>query len=707
MIQMKWRVILVSALLAVLLISCGQAPQPQAPDVRKEAKVDTIFGHVMTDNYYWLRDKENPEVIAYLDAENAYTDSVMEPVKNLREKLFEEMKGRIKEDDSSVPALHNGYYYYSRQEEGKQYPIYCRKKGSVTAPEEILLDVNQLAEGKDYMYVGSYTVSTDNRILAYTSDESGAERYTIKFKNLETGEMFPEEISNGATSMEWANDSRTLFYLTRDETWRTNKLYRHVLGTSPETDILVFEEPDERYWCGIGKTKDDKFLTLGIGSKITTEYRILEADNPTGKFRMFSPRVVGTEYEIAHHTGEFYIWTNADKAVNFKLMKAAEGKTDRKYWQEVIPASDSVMIDAMDIFANYLALFIRKHGQTMIEIRNLQNHETHFMEFEEPIYTVEPGTNLEYNTDILRFDYTSLLTPQSVFDYNMNERTKELKKEKEVLGGYDRTKYIQERIFATASDGSKIPISLCYPKNLKKDGQNFCYLYGYGAYGINYDPYFSTNRVSLLERGFIFAIAHVRGSGVMGRNWYEDGKFLNKKNSFTDFIASAGCLIEQGYTSSDRLAISGGSAGGLLVGAAMNMRPDLFEVVLAGVPFVDVINTMRDESIPLTVIEYDEWGNPHDSVYFEYMLSYSPYDNVAAMDYPNVLITAGLNDPRVQYWEPAKWTAKLRDLKTDNNHLLLYTNMGAGHGGASGRYEALKELALEYAFMFNVFGIKK
>lgn len=697
--------VLLAAIMAlgILIVSCGEAPLPDPPVAKKEAKIDTLFGHEMIDDYYWMRDRDNPEVIKYLEDENAYTDAYVSRIKKFEDKIYGELKSRIVEDDMSVPARKGDYYYYSREEEGKQYPIYCRKKGSLDAPEEILLDENLLAEGKDFMNVGNYRVSPNGNLLAYAVDETGGERYTIRVKNLSTGELLNDSIPNVSTSIEWAADNMTLFYMTLDETWRPNRLYRHQLGKSD--DKLVFEEPDGRFWCGIGKTLSQDYLILYIGSKITTEYRILKADNPLGEFKVFSPRKTGREYEIAHHDGYFYILTNADGATNFKLMRTPVNKTGDRNWEEIIPTSDSVMIEGMTLFKNHMALFIRKMGQTMIQITDFRDNRAHYIEFEEPIYTVENSTNLEYDSELLRFSYTSMLTPQSIYDYNMNDRTRELKKQKEVPG-YDRSKYEQTRIWAKAEDGTMIPMSICYPKGMKKDGRNYCYLYGYGAYGISYDPYFSTNRISLLDRGFIFALAHVRGGGVMGRKWYEDGKFLTKKNSFTDFIACAEYLIGEGYTSSDRMAAGGGSAGGLLMGAVANMRPDLFKVIVADVPFVDLMNTMLDESIPLTVLEYEEWGNPNDSVYFEYMLSYSPYDNVTKQAYPNMLITAGLNDPRVQYWEASKWTAKLRADNTGNNLILLKTNMGAGHQGASGRYDAIRELAMEYAFVLDVFGIK-
>ncbi len=695
-----------ATLLFALIIGCGQSPPPEPPIAKKEAKVDTMFGHVMTDNYFWLRDRDNPEVIAYLEAENAYTDSVMKHAKKLEDKIYNELKSRIIEDDKSVPARKGDYYYYYRTEEGKQYNIYCRKKGSVDAPEEVILDCNKLAEGKDYFNLGSYKVSPNANILAYAIDTSGSERYIIRFKNLDTGEEYGDAISDAATSIAWANDNKTLFYMTRDEAWRPYQLYRHVLGTAQANDKLLYEEVDERFWSGVGKSKSGKYIVLGIESKLTSEYRYLDADNPTGELKVFQKRKPGVEYSISNHGDEFYILTNADGATNFKLMKTPASRTGIENWETVVPASDSVMIDGMEMFKNYLVLFIRDQGQTLIRVTDLRNNTTHTVEFDEPVYTVENGTNLEYDTDILRFNYTSMLTPESVYDYNMKTQTKELRKKKKVPG-YDRSKYAQKRVFARASDGTMIPISMCYPKEMKQDSSNYCYLYGYGAYGVSYDPYFSTNRISLLDRGFIFAIAHIRGGGVMGRKWYEEGKFLNKKNTFTDFIDCAEYLKSNGYTSTDRLAISGGSAGGLLIGAVLNMRPDLCKVAVARVPFVDVMNTMLDETIPLTVPEYEEWGNPNDSVYFEYMLSYSPYDNVKHTAYPNILITAGLNDPRVQYWEPAKWTAKLREMKTDDNLLLLYINMGAGHGGASGRYDALRELALEYTFILDMFGITK
>lgn len=674
------------------------------PVAKIETKTDTLFGHVMADNYYWLRQRDNPEVIRYLEAENAYTDAVMKHTEGLQEKLYQEMVSRIKETDMSVPVKWDDYYYYSRTEEGKQYSIYCRKKGSLEATEEILLDINQLAEGKDYTAVGVYAVSPNHRLLAYAVDTMGNERYTLRVKDLQTGRLYPDVIDSIATSFEWANDNRTFFYTITDEAWRPYKLYRHTLGDEVGNDPLVFHEKDEAFFLGIDKSKSKQYLFINLGSETTSEMYYLNANDPAGQFLIVRPRQQDVEYSVEHHGDSFYIVTN-DNAKNFKLMRAPVSDPAEKNWEEVIPHRDSVKLDYIEVFRDFLVLYEREDGFKQISIMDFSTGETHRIEFPEPVYACWGSWNPDYNGQLLRFEYTSLVTPSSVYDYNMKTRERELKKQKEVLGGYDSDLYQSERVYATAQDGAQIPISVVYKKGMVKDGTNPFYLYGYGAYGISMDPYFSSNRLSILDRGFIFAIAHVRGGGEMGRYWYDDGKLLHKKNTFTDFIAVAKHLIAQKYTSRDKLVIDGGSAGGLLIGAVVNMRPDLFKVAIGDVPFVDLINTMLDESIPLTVIEYEEWGNPHQEKYFDYMLSYSPYDNVEAKDYPHILILAGLNDTRVQYWEPAKWTAKLRATKTDNHRLLLKTEMGSGHGGVSGRYERLRELAFDYAFVLDVLGI--
>lgn len=690
----------------LLAVTCLGQAEMKPPAADTTPKVDTLFGHEMVDNYYWLRDRDNPEVIEYLEAENAYTESMMKHTEKLQDKLYKEMVSRIKETDLSVPVRRDDYYYYSRTEEGKQYKIYCRKKGSLEAEEEILLDVNQLAEGKDYMYLGIYEISPDHKLLAFAVDTVGSERYTLRVKNLETDELHPDVIDSVSTSLEWANDNETFFYTITDEAWRPYKLFLHKLGDDVEEDVLVFHEKDDAFFLDVSKSKSMDYLLIELESQTTSELHYLDASNPTGEFKLIHPRQHEMEYSLYHHGDQFYIVTN-DNAKNFKLMRAPVSDPSKDKWKEVIPHRDSVKLDRIEVFADFMVLYERENGLRQIRIKDFATDEIHRVEFPEPVYTCWGEWNPDYYSQLLRFTYMSFITPKSVYDFNMRTRERELKKQKEVLGGYDPDLYQSERIYASASDGTRIPMSMVYRKGMIKDGSTPLYLYGYGAYGASMDPYFSSNRLSLLDRGFIFALAHVRGGGEMGRYWYEDGKLLKKKNTFTDFIAAAEHLIAEKYTSSDRLVIDGASAGGLLIGAVVNMRPDLFGVVIADVPFVDLMNTMLDESIPLTVIEYEEWGNPNQKEYFDYMLSYSPYDNVQSQDYPDMLILAGLNDTRVQYWEPAKWTAKLRAMKTDNHRLLLKTEMGSGHGGVSGRYSRLREIAFDYAFVLDILGIKE
>jgi oligopeptidase B len=694
------------AAVSFTLISCGSQVEVGPPVAKIEPKVDKMFGQERVDNYYWLRERGNPEVIAYLEAENEYTEDLMKHTQKLQDKLYKEMVSRIKETDLSVPVKWGDFYYYTRTEEGKQYQIYCRKRGSLEAEEEIVFDVNELAEGKDYYYLGVYQISPNHKLVAYAFDTTGSERYTLRVKDLETGELLPDVIDSISTSVEWANDNKTLFYAIADEAWRTYKLFRHTLGEDPANDKLMYHEKDDAFFLDIGKSKSQKYLFLSLESMTTSEVHYLDADDPVGKFRVIHPRQHEMEYSVHHHDDQFYIVTN-DDAKNFKLMRVPVSEPSKKNWKEVIPHRDSVKLDRIEVFRDFMVLYEREEGLRQIKINDFATGQIHKIEFPEPVYTCWGEWNPDYKSQLLRFNYASLITPNSVYDYNMKTKERELKKQKEVLGGYDPDEYQSERSFATADDGTRIPISMVYRKGMVKDGNNPLYLYGYGAYGSSTDPWFSSNRLSLLDRGFIFALAHVRGGGEMGRYWYEDGKLLNKKNTFTDFIAIAEHLIAEKYTSPEKLVIDGGSAGGLLIGAVVNMRPDLFKAVIADVPFVDLINTMLDESIPLTVIEYEEWGNPHKKEYYDYMMSYSPYDNVKAHNYPNMLILAGLNDTRVQYWEPAKWTAKLRAMKTDNNRLLLKTEMGSGHGGVSGRYSRLKEIAFDYAFILDVLGIRE
>lgn len=674
------------------------------PPIAKTVAHETeIHGRRRSDPYAWLRDKDNPEVIAYLEAENAFTEAMMAPTSVLQATLYKEMVGRVQETDLSVPVQIDDFFYYSRTEEGRQYPIYCRKAGSLEADEEVLLDLNAEAEGFPYFSLGVFEVSPDHKLLAFATDATGAEEFTLCFKDLASGRLLDDRIEGVAYSVEWANDSRTIFYATEDHAKRPFKVFRHELGKSDD-DALVFHEPDELFWIDLGKTKDRAFLLLNIGSLETGEVRVLPADLGESDFRLVLPRKAGVKYELEHRDGLFYILTN-ENAPNYRLMTAPATSPEEASWQSLIEHDPGIMLIGLDMFAHYLAVYIRRGGLRSIRILDFETGQDHDIDFPEPVFAVYGGNNPMYRNRTLRFTYTSLTTPNSVFDYDMAGRERQLLKRQPVLGGFDPADYESERLFVTAEDGAKIPISLVYRKGLDCDGGNPCLLYGYGAYGASTDPSFSGHRLSLLDRGMIYAIAHVRGGEEMGRQWYDQGKFLAKKTTFADFIAAGSALIEQGYTSSERLAVMGGSAGGLLVGAVVNMAPDLMKAAVAKVPFVDVINTMLDDNLPLTVLEYEEWGNPNDPAYFEYILSYSPYDNVEAKAYPAMLVTAGLNDPRVHYWEPAKWTARLRATKTDDNLLLLKTNMGAGHGGASGRYDALKELAFDYAFILDTLGV--
>ncbi|MBA3555695.1 MAG: S9 family peptidase, partial [Gemmatimonadales bacterium] len=598
----------------------------------------------------------------------------------------------------------DGWLYYTRTETGGQYPIFCRRREEAGAAEEILLDQNPLAAGHAYFRLGAFEVSPDHRLLAYSVDTSGAESFTLVVKDLETGELFPESIHNTSPSVAWANDSRTLFYIVLDDARRPCRVFRHTLGTDPGLDSLAHYEPDESFFLDIGRTRSRRYLVLDLCSHSTSEVRFADADEPAGPFRVVEPRRAGIEYTVAHRGDRFFIVTN-DGAANFRLVSAPVESPAREHWSEVLPYRPAVKVDSVDAFRDYLAVWERESGLRRVRIMDLASNTEHLVAFPEPVYTVRQHENPEFDTALLRFSYTSLVTPNSVVDYDMAARTWTVRKQTEVLGGYDPSLYRTERLLATAPDGVRVPVSLVYRLPVELNGARPLLLNGYGAYGISMDPAFSSTTLSLLDRGFVFAIAHIRGGEDMGRPWYEDGRLLRKRNSFTDFIAAAEHLVAEGYTSPGRLAIGGGSAGGLLMGAVTNLRPDLFAAVLAEVPFVDVVNTMLDATLPLTVIEYDEWGNPNDREYYEYIRSYSPYDNVESKDYPHLLITAGLNDPRVAYWEPAKWTARLRARKTDRNRLLLRTNMGAGHGGASGRYDFLREVAFKYAFLLDVLGV--
>ena len=679
---------------------------PKAEKIAKELKA---HGDVRIDDYYWLNNPEDEKVIDYLKDENKYYEAMTAHTKKFKEDLFEEMKARIKEDDESVPYKLNGYYYITRYETGKDYPIYTRKKGSLDATEEILFDVNEMAKGHSYYNLSGLNVSEDNNLVSFGVDTLSRRKYDIFIKNLKTGEIYPERIPLTTGSATWGSDNKTLFYTRKDEkTLRADRIYRHTLSTDPITDELVFTEEDETFGTYVYKTKSKKFIVIGCYSTLTSEYRVLDADNPMGEFKIFQPRERGLEYSISHYGNNWYVLTNKDKALNFKLMKTSEDKTSKENWVDMIPHRNDVLVEDIDIFKDYLVVSERNNGLTKIRIKKWDGKEDYYLPFDNETYTAFTTQNPEFDTKILRYGYNSLNTPASVIDFNMETKDKTVLKETEVLGGkFDKDNYETERLWATAMDGTKIPMSVIYRKGIKKDGKNPLLIYGYGSYGATMDPYFSSVRLSLLDRGFIYVIAHIRGGEYMGRQWYEDGKLLKKKNTFTDFIDVSKYLISEGYTSKEHLYASGGSAGGLLMGAITNMAPELYHGVIASVPFVDVVTTMLDDSIPLTTGEYDEWGNPNEVEYYNYIKSYSPYDNVEAKAYPNMLVTTGLHDSQVQYWEPAKWVAKLRDLKTDDNILLLQTNMDAGHGGASGRFEALKEVAMDYAFLLDLEGIKE
>ncbi len=680
------------------------SPIALPPIAAQQSQVLSLHGDDRVDPYFWLRHRDDPNTIAYLNAENDYTEAMMAHTEALQTTLYDEILARIQETDLSVPYRKGDYYYYARTETGKAYPIYCRKAGALDAPEELLLDQNTLAEGYDFFDLGLLAVSPNHQILAYAVDTSGSERYTLLFLNLTTGQLYPETILETGYGFAWGNDNQTVFYTLVDEANRPFKLLRHQLGSAVSDDELVYHEADDSYYLSVGKTRSDAYILLELQSKITSEIHYLDANQPEGKFQVIQPRSSGVEYQVEHHSDSFYIVTN-DEALNFKLMQTPVTAPTKDHWRLVIPHRDAVLLEGVSAFAKHLVIYEREAGLPTVRVRQFANGEEHYIDFPDPTYDVDEGSNPEFDTDTLRFNYASLVTPRSVFDYNLETQVRELKKETPVLGGYDRTQYTSERLMATATDGSQVPISIVYKKGMAKDGKNPLLLTGYGSYGFSYPATFSSTRLSLLERGVVVAIAHIRGGSEMGRQWYEDGKFLNKKNTFTDFIACGEHLIAQGWTAAEHLAILGGSAGGLLMGVVMNLRPDLCKAVVAHVPFVDVVTTILDDHLPLSVIEREEWGDPNDLTFYDYMKSYSPYDNVEAKAYPNVLITAGLNDSRVAYWEPAKWTAKLRSLKTDDNRLLLKTNMGAGHGGASGRYDSLRETAFEYAFLFDQWGL--
>jgi oligopeptidase B len=673
---------------------------PQAP---QRPHIVTSQGESRNDPFFWLRDKKNPETIKYLEAENRYTNLKLKPVRALQERLYREMRGRIQETDLSVPYRIDDYYYYSRSEAGKQYEIFCRKRGDLNAPEEILLDENSLAKGLKYFSIGVLSVSPDHRLLAYSVDTDGGEIFTLRVKNLETGELLPDIVSGTSYSFAWSNDNRSFFYDQLDAAKRPFRAMRHVLGSSVQSDSTVLEEPDERFELSISKSRSKQFIFFEVESKLATEIRFIHADRPTDPPLLIQPREKELIYHIDHHGDRFFFVTN-DHAKNFKIVSAPTDTPSKEHWSDFAPYDPNIAISGIEAFQDYLVVLERRRGLPIIQVYNLKTGATHDVDFAEPAYDVELGEKPDFASSTVRLEFSSLITPNSVIDYDMIAKTKTTRKQMPVLGGFDRDQYAEEQIYAEADDGVEIPISLFYRKGFQRNGSAPILLTGYGAYGLSEESEFSSARLSLVDRGFVFAIAHIRGGGELGRTWYEDGKLLRKKNTFTDFVRCAEYLLEQKYGSPRALAITGGSAGGLLMGSVMNMRPDLFQTVIADVPFVDVLNTMSDPSLPLTVTEYEEWGNPADRKYYDYMRSYSPYDNVKDRPYPNLFVTAGLNDPRVSYWEPAKWVAKQRTLKNQNRLLLLQTNMGAGHQGESGRFDRLKEYALECAFLLHTFG---
>jgi oligopeptidase B len=662
-------------------------------------------GDVRIDPYFWLRDRTDPEVIAYLDAENAWTAQVMRHTEPLQQQLFEEIRGRIKQDDSSAPYFLDGYWYYTRFEDGKEYPIYCRKRRSLAAREQIMLDVNALAAGHSFFHVRGVSVSPDGRLLAYAADTVGRRFYTVRIKDLRTGRDLSDAIPANTGNVAWANDNRTLFYTKQDpETLRWSRVYRHELGGDPARDVLVHDEQDETFSAFVFRAKSRRFVMIALEQTLSSEYRYVDADRPADPFSVVLPRERGHEYDVDHAGDSWYILTN-DHAENFRLVRAPIGDAGRAQWQEVIPHRPDVLLERIEVFRDYLVAEERRDGLIGLRVMPWQGEGGHYISFDEPAYLARMSTNPQFETGQLRFVYSSLTTPPSTYDYDMGTRERTLRKRDEVLGGFDPADYVTERLHAWTHDGVRVPVSLVYRRDLRASGPRPLLLYGYGSYGASMDASFSSPRLSLIDRGFVFAIAHVRGGQELGRWWYEQGKLFHKRNTFTDFIAVVEHLIREGYTTSAMLYAQGGSAGGLLMGAVANMRPDLFHGIVAEVPWVDVVTTMLDASIPLTTSEYDEWGDPNERHSYEYMLSYSPYDNVRAQAYPHMLVTTGLHDSQVQYWEPAKWTARLRAIKTDDRRLLLKTNMQAGHGGPSGRYQRYRDLAFVYAFVLDLAGL--
>jgi oligopeptidase B len=708
--------LLFTASVILVMASCGKIPRP--PVAEKIPYVVESNGNERVDNYFWMRlsdeqkneetpDSQTVKVLAYLNAENDFAKAAMKHTAKFQQQLFKEIKGRIKEDDETVPYLDNGYFYHTKYFEGKEYPVlYRRKDGTETA--EVMLDVNLLAEGHNYTGVGGASVSPDNNLLAYGVDHVSRRQYTIYVKDLNTGELLSDTIVNSTGQSVWADDDKTLFYVKKDpETLRAAVVMKHKLGTPSSEDQVVFDETDETFAVYLGKTKSKKYIMIMSSQTLTTEVRLIETANPGGEVMIFAPRMVGHEYSLDHLNGVFYIRTNANAAKNFKLMSCPENRTGMPAWKEVIPHRDDVLFENYELFDNYLVADERIKGLTNLRIINLGDGSEHFLDFGEETYTAGISVNPNGNTTLLRYSYSSLTTPNSTYDYDMAARTKTLLKQDSVLGGFDKDNYESKRLWATATDGTLVPVSLVYRKGFTQDGTAPLLLYAYGSYGSSTDPYFRSSIISLLDRGFAYAIAHIRGGSEMGRQWYEDGKLLKKINTFTDFNDCARFLINEKYTSAEHLYAMGGSAGGLLMGAIVNMEPELYNGIIAAVPFVDVVSTMLDASIPLTTFEWDEWGDPRKQEYYDYMLSYSPYDQVKEQEYPNMLVTTGYWDSQVQYWEPAKWVARLRDMKTDDNILIMDVNMTAGHGGASGRFERLKTVALEYAFILDLEGIKE
>lgn len=698
------RIILV-LLPALMLASCGgpkTSGEAEAPIAEQREEMLIAHGDTRIDFYYWLRDRESPEVIAYLEAENTYLEDKMAFTVELQETLFEEMKGRMREDDQSAPYLSNGFYYYTRYETGYEYPIYCRREGSMEAPEEILLNANELAEGFPYFNVGDYDVSLDNRLLVFSIDTVGRRQYTIQFKNLETGEITPSNLPNLSGNVVWAADNATVYYTSIDPvTLRYDRVSRYNF-LNDEAPIEVYYEADDTFYnIGVWRSKDDRFIMINISSTLSNEVRYLPADLPEGTFQVFQERQPEMLYEVAPWKDKFYVTTNL-AAQNFRLMETPLNATAMSNWEEVIAHRSDVLLEGIEVFTDYLVVQERSKGLRQLRVIHQADGQEHYLPFEEEAYTAGISVNAVMDTPVLRYSYTSLTTPMSQYDYNLETGEVTLVKQQEVMGDFDQANYETHRFYVKARDGVEVPVTLVYRKGIEKNGNNPLLLYGYGSYGSTTDPRFSSNVLSLLDRGFIYAMAHIRGGQEMGRQWYEDGKLLKKQNTFYDFIDIADFLVAEGYTNPEKLFASGGSAGGLLVGAVINQRPELFKGVIAAVPFVDVVTTMLDETIPLTTAEYDEWGNPNVKEYYDYMLAYSPYDNVFPAQYPNLLVTAGLHDSQVQFWEPAKWVAKLRQNNTGENLILLHTNMEAGHGGASGRFRRLREVALEYAFLLEL-----